>query len=286
MIGKIVTGKSFRGCLSYLHEGRLQATRELQELEAERKQAKVIAFNQCFGEKKELIRQFNEVRQLNRKLAKPVFHATISFAHADSRKLGDQDKADIAAELAKTFRFEDNQYVVIAHGDTRHEHLHVVANRIGYDGKTASDSNSYKRMAEFCRKMERANGLTQVPSPNRFLTRQERLQQAQAPRIDNRKEKLKQQLKCALQACTSVKEVARYMQRQGYQVELGRGIAFTDQQHVRFKGSQVGFALADIEKKLKQKSQPQSWQQKLQPEPKRKPWEQDPEINQTRGFKR
>ena len=286
MIGKIVTGKSFRGCLSYLHEGRLQATKELQELEAEKKQAKVIAFNQCFGEKKELIRQFNEVRHLNRKLGKPVFHATISFAHADSRKLGDQDKADIAAELAKAFRFEDNQYIVIAHGDTRHEHLHVVANRIGYDGKTASDSHSYKRMAEFCRKMERAHNLTQVMSPNRFLTRPERLQRAQAPRIDNRKEKLKQQLKAALQACTSVKDVARYMERQGYQVELGRGIAFTDQQHVRFKGSQVGYALADIEKKLKQKSQPQSWQQKLQPEPKLKPWEQDPEINQSRGFKR
>ena len=202
MIGKIITGKSFRGCLSYLHEGRLQATKELQELEAERKQAKVLAFNQCFGEKKELIRQMNEVRLLNRKLAKPVFHATLSFAHADSRKLGDQDKADIAAELAKAFRFEDNQYVVVAHNDTRHEHLHVVVNRIGYDGKTASDSNSYKRMAEFCRKMERAHGLTKVLSPNRFLTRQERLQSAQAPRVDNRKEKLKQQLKAALQACT------------------------------------------------------------------------------------
>ena len=50
------------------------------------------------------------------------------------------------------------------------------------------------------------------------------------------------------------------MEKQGYDVELGRGIAFTDQQHVRFKGSQVGYALMDIEKKLKQELQLQQHQ--------------------------
>ena len=35
-----------------------------------------------------------------------------------------------------------------------------------------------------------------------------------------------------------------------YQVERGRGIAFTDDKQVRFKGSQLGYSLADIEKQL------------------------------------
>jgi len=56
MIGKITTGKSFRGCMKYLHEGRLQENEELQKLEMEKKQAEVIYYNQCFGSKKELIR--------------------------------------------------------------------------------------------------------------------------------------------------------------------------------------------------------------------------------------
>lgn len=253
MIGKIATGKSFRGCMQYLHEGRLQENEELQKLEMEKKQAEIIYYNQCFGNKKELIRQFVEVSKLNPKVSRPVFHISISLAHQDANRLDRQDKADIGAALAQKFDFADKQYVVITHADTEHEHLHIVANRIGYDGPTASDSNSYKRMAEFCREMELSYKLTQVLSPNKFLKPEQRVTQSQ--RVDQRKEALKQQLGQAIKECVSIKQIAAYMEKQGYSVELGRGIAFTDAQMVRFKGSQVGYSLADIEKKLKQEQQ-------------------------------
>jgi len=253
MIGKIATGKSFRGCMQYLHDGRLQENEELQKLEMEKKQAEVIYYNQCFGNKKELIRQFVEVSKLNPKVSRPVFHISISLAHQDANRLDRQDKADIGAALAQKFDFADKQYVVITHADTEHEHLHIVANRIGYDGPTASDSNSYKRMAEFCRGMELSYKLTQVLSPNKFLKPEQRVTQSQ--RVDQRKEALKQQLGQAIKECVSIKQIAAYMEKQGYSVELGRGIAFTDAQMVRFKGSQVGYSLADIEKKLKQEQQ-------------------------------
>jgi hypothetical protein len=248
MIGKIIVGKSFRGCLSYLFEGRLQESKEMQDLELAKKQAEVIAFNQCFGNKKELIKQFNEVRNLNTKQSRPVFHATLSFAHNDAGKLDKQQKTDIATELAKSFKFEDNQYVVISHADTKHEHLHIVANRIGFDGKTANDSNSYKRMANFCRQIEQAYQLMPVLSPNKFLKPEHRVPQSR--RIDQRKELLKQHLRSAIQKCSNIRQLKQYMEQQGYSVELGRGIAFTDRQQVRFKGSQVGYALLDIGKKL------------------------------------
>jgi hypothetical protein len=248
MIGKIGTGKSFRGCLKYLYEGRHQENEILQLEEMAKKQAEVIGYNQCFGTKKELIRQFIEVSKLNPNVSKPVFHASLSLAHNDSGQLGVQDKVDIAAGLAKKFGFENNQYVVITHSDTGHEHLHVVANRIDYDGKTASDSNSYKRMAEFCRSIEKAYGLTAVLSPGRFLSPTERKGQVQ--RTDKRKELLKETLEWAISKSTNSKEVKGFMERQGYVVEIARGIAFTDQEMVRFKGSQVGYSLADIERKL------------------------------------
>ncbi len=253
MIGKIGTGKSFRGCLDYLFEGRLQKSRDLQRLEAEKKKVEVIAYNQCFGNRLELIREFIEVSKLNPKVSKPVFHISISFAHSDSGKLDQQDKADMAEKLAGEFGFHNNQYVVITHQDTGHEHLHIVANRIGYDGRTASDSNSYKRIAEYCRKMELEYKLTQVLSPNRFLKPEQRV--APGQRVDQRKEALKKHLSQAIKECKDVQQVKNYMEKQGYDVELGRGIAFTDQQHVRFKGSQIGYALMDIEKKLKQELQ-------------------------------
>jgi len=233
-----------------LFQGRLQGTKEEQQLAARQKQLEVIAYNQCFGDRLQLTREFIEVSKLNSKVSKPVFHISVSFAHGDAGKLNAQDKAEMAEKLAKDFGFYNNQYVVIAHRDTGHEHLHVVANRIGYDGKTASDSNSYKRMAEYCRKMELEYGLTQVLSPNKFLRPEQRVTQNQ--RVDQRKETLKGHLSEAVKRSTSVAEVKRYMEQQGYQVELGRGIAFTDAQSVRFKGSQVGYALLDIEKKLRQ----------------------------------
>jgi hypothetical protein len=255
MIGKISTGKSFRGCLNYLHEGRLQQSKALQEIEQEKKQAQVICYNQCFGNKKELIQQFNEVRYLNPKLSKPVLHASLSFAHSD--QLSNQDKIDIGKQMAKDFGFESNQYVVIEHADRQHQQLHIVANRVGYDAKTVSDSNNYKRIANFCRTMERKHQLEQVLSPRRFLSKEERM----LPRQDIRKEALKEAIAKFLKQSTTMKEFQNKITAKGYEVELGRGIAFTDAQAVRFKGSQVGYPLLKIEKQLAQNKQMQQEEQ-------------------------
>ena len=255
MIGKISTGKSFRGCLNYLHEGRLQQSKALQEIEQEKKQAQVICYNQCFGNKKELIQQFNEVRYLNPKLSKPVLHASLSFAHSD--QLSNQDKIDIGKQMAKDFGFENNQYVVIEHSDRQHQHLHIVANRVGYDAKTVSDSNNYKRMANFCRTMERKHQLEQVLSPRKFLSKEERM----LPRQDIRKEALKEAIAKFLKQSTTMKEFQNKITAKGYEVELGRGIAFTDAQAVRFKGSQVGYPLLKIEQQFARNRQMQQEEQ-------------------------
>ncbi|WP_426668960.1 relaxase/mobilization nuclease domain-containing protein [Mucilaginibacter sp. McL0603] len=255
MIGKISTGKSFRGCLNYLHEGRLQQSKALQEIEQEKKQAQVICYNQCFGNKKELIQQFNDVRYLNPKLSKPVLHASLSFAHSD--QLTNQDKINIGKQMAKDFGFENNQYVVIEHSDQQHQHLHVVANRVGYDAKTVSDSNNYKRMANFCRSMEKKHQLEQVLSPRKFLSKEERM----LPRQDIRKDVLKEAIAKFLKQSTTMKEFQNKITAKGYEVELGRGIAFTDAQAVRFKGSQVGYPLLKIEKQLAQNRQMQQEEQ-------------------------
>jgi hypothetical protein len=248
MVGIISTGKSFRRVLQYVFEGRKRNSKQERELAMQNKKAEVLAYNQCFGDKKQLTREFIEVAKLNCKVSRPVFHCSISFAYADKGKLNLQDKIDIAEKLAQDFQFHNNLYVVIAHHDTRHMHLHVVANRIGYDGKTASDSNSYKRMAEYCRKMELEYQLEKVLSPNRFLAPEQRVEPGR--RIDQRKEILKAHLCKAVAQCRNTSQVKQYMENKGYQVKLERGIVFTDQQQVYFKGSQVGFSLQTIQDKL------------------------------------
>ena len=77
MIGKIFTGKSFRGCICYCLEDKEQKEEEKMVV---KNRAELFMYNQCFGNKNELFQQFNEVRQLNPKLSKPVLHISLSLA--------------------------------------------------------------------------------------------------------------------------------------------------------------------------------------------------------------
>ena len=108
-----------------------------------KERADVLMYNRCYGNDKELISQFNEVRQLNPKLSSPVLHITLSLAPGE--KLGKDKLMGIVEDCAKEMGFENNQFVAISHRDTNHQHLHIVANRIGFDKRTVSDSNNYQR---------------------------------------------------------------------------------------------------------------------------------------------
>jgi|SRR5665647_442837 len=159
MIGKITIGKSFKGCLLYCLNDKLQDQKQEQVM---KDRAEVLLFNQCYGNQKELIRQFNEVRQLNSKLSKPVLHITLSLAPGE--QLPKEKLIEMCQDCAKDMGFENNQYVAIHHKDTSHRHLHIVANRIGFDKRTISDSNNFQKLAAYCRKMELKFNLTQVLS--------------------------------------------------------------------------------------------------------------------------
>ncbi len=241
MIGKIMIGKSFRGCINYCMENKKQKT---SENISQVNRSEVLLFNQCFGNTKELIQQFTETRQLNQKLLKPVLHITLSLAQGEKLEKG--NLINIVQDCAKDFGFENNQFIAITHNDTGHQHLHIVANRIGFDKKTVSDSNSYKKMASYCRKMEIKYGLQQVLSPKNFLPQQLR----KIPRTDTRKEAIKKDIEDALLMSKTYSDFEKQMQQKKYQIIKARGIAFIDKKGVYVKGSEVGYSLSNIEKIL------------------------------------
>jgi hypothetical protein len=243
MIGKIMIGKSFNGCISYCMENKKQKTPEnIYQMN----RAEVLLFSQCFGNTKELIQQFNEIRQLNQKLSKPVLHITLSLP--PSERLEKSKLINMVQDCAKDFGFENNQFIAISHNDTAHQHLHIVANRIGFDKKTVSDSNSYKKMAAYCRKMEIKYNLQKVLSPKKFLAKELR----KISRIDSRKEAIKKDIQDALLVSKTYLDFERQMQQKKYQIIKGRGIAFIDKKGVYVKGSEVGYSLVTIQKILQQ----------------------------------
>jgi hypothetical protein len=240
MIGKIIIGKSFKGCINYCLEDKEQKEEE----KIVKNRAELFMYNQCFGNKQELINQFNEVRQLNPKLSKPVLHITLSLAPEE--KLSKATLTDMVEDCAKQLGFDKNQYIAIHHNDTDHQHIHIVANRVGFDGKTAKDNHNYQKIASWCRKMELKHELKQVLSPRRFLTKEQR----QIPRHDTRKEQLKRDIKECLTGAKNYSEFEDKIKQKGYEIFKARGIAFRDKQKVYTKGSEVGYSLQTIEKIL------------------------------------
>jgi hypothetical protein len=239
MIGKISTGKSLGGCLKYCLNDKVQRDGEAIIM---KDRAEVIFYNQCGGNEKELLRQFNDVRQLNPKLSKPVLHVSLSLAPGE--QLTKDKWMDICEECARDLKFENSQYVTVLHHDTAHQHLHIVVNRVGLDGRTVSDSQNYQKIARLCRKMEQKHDLQQVLSPRAFLSKEQR----QLPRQDLRKGQLKKNIQHALAEAGNFREFEQKIKSVGYEILRGRGISFTDDNKVKIKGSEVGFSLAKIEK--------------------------------------
>jgi hypothetical protein len=261
MIGDISLGASFFHCISYCLEDKTTLTEEqkikksLQDGLQHKDRAEVLAYNKCFGNKYELAEQFNEVARLSRRVEKPVLHLSLSLPPGE--QLNRNQLIEAGQELAKEFGVADNQYLIIQHKDTDRQHIHLVANRVGYQGKAATTSNNYLKMDRLCRRLEKKYKLKEVLSARRFLSKEQRL----IPRQDRRKEKMKYDIGQILKKAKNYDEFVKGMQQLGYQVIKGRGITFIDDKKVRVKGSELGYSLMTIQKLL-QSSQMQELKQK------------------------
>jgi len=250
MIAMVKTGKSFSHCIGYCLEDKRELSQE-QKLNLMNRhglqhhnRAEVLYYNQCFGNKKELASQFKDVSKLSKRVEKPVLHIAIRLAPNES--LSREQWMEIAQKVAKEMGVQDNQYLVIQHRDTQEEHIHIVANRVGFDGKAASTSNNFYKMDRLLRDLEKQYQLEQVLSPKQFLPKE----QQRLPRMDRRKEHMKEDIKNCIKQSIRYPQFEQQMQKLGYSVIKGRGISFIDDKKVKVKGSELGFSLIKIEKAL------------------------------------
>jgi hypothetical protein len=77
--------------------------------------------------------EMEAVAALSRRCKDPVYHLIVAYARGE-HPTREQVVSD-AERLLKALGMERNQYVLAAHQDTDNYHAHVIANRIGPDGK-------------------------------------------------------------------------------------------------------------------------------------------------------
>ena len=150
MIGKQIKGTGWRGCLNYV---------------LGKKGAYLIGGTMCGQTPEELAAEFAIARQLRPNLKVAVFHATLSVDSTE--KLEDSVENDqrwlaIAADYMKAMEFDNNQYTVVKHSDTEHDHIHIVASRICLDGSVVDDSWDYYKSQETIRQLERNYNLETI----------------------------------------------------------------------------------------------------------------------------
>ena len=157
MTGNQIKGKGFRGALRYNLE------------KVEKKMAEVLDHSFARVNEKSIMKEIQMVRVLRPNLQKFFYHTSINFPpHED---ISNDLMNRIAHEYLRANGFAQHQFIFFRHYDANHPHLHILVNRVGYDGKVLSDSNDFARSEKILRELEKKYNLTQVIPSERATRR-------------------------------------------------------------------------------------------------------------------
>lgn len=165
MIGKISKSGSFKKLVEYL----------------DKEDAVVLGTNMYGQGSRELAAEFMAIRDLNPGIKQPVLHASLSLSPGESLS-HEQFRSACEAWIEKMgFDRCKNQYLIVRHKDTEHEHAHIAINRIDMvSGKVVVDSFERYRSQEIIRQLERNYCLDQVaPSWQTFKNKERNIEQNQ-----------------------------------------------------------------------------------------------------------
>ena len=88
---------------------------------------------------------------------RPMMHISLN-PHPDDN-LSDTDFTRLAHEYMEKMGFADMPYMIYKHEDIERHHVHIVALRVGTDGRCISDRNNFYKNKKVCRELEQKYGL-------------------------------------------------------------------------------------------------------------------------------
>ncbi|MBA4055604.1 MAG: hypothetical protein C0490_12895, partial [Marivirga sp.] len=150
MTGNMIKGKGFRGALRYNLE------------KVSKGVAEVLDHSFVEVSEKTIMKEIQMIKVMRPNLQKFFYHTSINFPPAED--LSNEKMKEIAHDYLKASGFDQHQFIMFRHRDADHPHLHILVNRIGYDGKVFSDSNDFAKCEKILRDLERKYKLTEVIS--------------------------------------------------------------------------------------------------------------------------
>src|ERR1700755_1046231 len=162
MIGKVITGKSFGGCIRYV----------VQKHDAIILDAAGIRIQEA----SQMINDFNLQRKFNPDLGKAVGHIVLSWSVNDAAKLNDELMVTLAKEYLHKMKIRDTHSLVVKHNRREHPHIHIIYNRVDNNGKTISDNFQKQRNVHVTKELTLKHGF--YLSPGKELVKRQALKGA------------------------------------------------------------------------------------------------------------
>lgn len=147
MIGKILHGSAFGGLVKYVNDPRKMATLVAAS------DGVNLSNNQTITD------SFVMQAGLSYRTKKPVAHIILAFSPEDVEQLDDRKLKRIVHDYLKRMGYDDNQFVAFQHFDKKHPHVHIIVNRVNFQGRCTSDSHEKDRNIKVCKDMTNEYGL-------------------------------------------------------------------------------------------------------------------------------
>jgi hypothetical protein len=230
MIGKVIIGKSFGGCVRYV---------------VQKKDAVILdAAGVRMLQVNQTINDFNLQRKFNPNLGKAVGHIALSWSVNDTAKLSDEVMVDLAKEYLQKMKIQNTQYLIVKHRDKENPHIHIVYNRVNNDGKTISDNFQKQKNVQVAKELTFKYGF--YFSPGKAEVNRKQLKGE-----DKVKYQLFDAIKSASKKVKNINELIQLLANQGITTHLKyksgtneiQGISFSKGDY-KFKGSEIDRSLS------------------------------------------
>jgi len=240
MIGKIIKGKNFKGCISYVI-----SNENMKLLDSE---------GVLLNDLNSIINSFYMQSLMNPNLSKSVGHISLAYSKNDAPKLTDAFMLKLAKEYMQAMGIENTQYIIVRHSDREHPHCHIVFNRVDNNGKTISDKNDRHRNEKVTKALKEKYGLT-------FGVGKDEVKTHRLKEPDKTKYEIHRAIQTALKSAKNWNQFKNILNQSGIEMKFKykgqsdevQGISFAKGEY-SFKGSEIDrqFSYSKIDYLLQQ----------------------------------